>query len=151
MIQIKNLNKKFTLNGSFVKKLAAEILKSINKDIDLEIVFLDDRAITRLNKEYKKLDRPTDVLSFKLDRREFGQKGGLGDIFISLDTARRNAKIYSTRFEDEIVLYVIHGILHLFGYDDETVKSRARMSKRQGAVLEGLCNRENLSRVLTRQ
>lgn len=151
MIQIENLNKKFTLNGSFVKKLAAEILKSIKKDIDLEIVFLDDRAITGLNKKYKKEDRPTDVLSFRLDRKEFGRKGDLGDIFISLDTARRNAKFYGTRFEGEIVLYVIHGILHLFGYDDGTVRDRRRMSKRQGAVLEELCSRENLSRVLTRR
>lgn len=77
-----------------------------------------------LNRQYHRTDLPTDVLAFDYgDRR--------ADIIISLDTARRNSRLYKTKFKDEVLLYVIHGILHLAGYSDLKLKERERMFRKQ--------------------
>ena len=149
IIKVINQNKKYRINEALVKKIAGKVLREVRKShsSEIEIVFLSDRAIRRLNKKYKKADRPTDVLSFKLDRDGTGGKKFLGNIFISVDRAFANSKIFNTGPEDELVLYVIHGILHLFGYDDEDPKARRRMEGKQKEILGGLCR--NLSGVLT--
>ena len=83
------------------------------------------------------------MLSFEL--------GGSGSIAISLDTASRNAKIFGAPLHEEGVRYVIHGILHLFGYDDDTKLHRLRMAAKEDTILRSLCAKVNLSRVLTRR
>lgn len=141
-IVVKNLNRKFRINEKFIKKAAKDILSIIHKQKGLEIIFLGDKEIKPINKKYKRRNAPTDVLSFELDE--------LGEIIISSDTALKNSEIFHTSFEEEIVLYVIHGILHLFGYDDGTVREKKRMSKKEDVILEALCQ-ENFSKVLMRQ
>ena len=150
-VKVKNINRRYKLNEKFLEKLIPEILKYIKKKIELEVIFLSDGAIEVINKRYLKRDFPTDVLSFKIDRAEFEGEEDLGEIFISVDTARENSKIYKTDFEKELVLYVIHGILHLFDYDDGTIKDKIRMSEKEREVLNYLCTKENLSKVLTRR
>ena len=143
-IAVSNLNKKYGINERFAGKIARDILKIINKeDAVLEIIFLSNDAIRPINKRYKGRDRATDVLSFDLD--------SCGQLLISSDMAMRNSRIYNTPFEKELALYVIHGILHLFGYDDDTPKARTRMSKKQDSILEILCAKASLSKVLTRR
>lgn len=144
-IVVRNLNKKHRLNEKFIKKLTADILKILRKprSAELEIIFLSDSAIRLLNRRYKGRNISTDVLSFEL--------GELGEVIISSDTALRNSKIFNTSFEEEIVLYIIHGILHLFGYDDESVRAKNRMSKKENGIRERLCGKENLSKVLMRR
>lgn len=144
-IVVRNLNKKHRLNEKFIKKLTANILKILRKprSAELEIIFLSDSAIRLLNRRYKGRNISTDVLSFEL--------GELGEVIISSDTALRNSRIFNTSFEEEIVLYIIHGILHLFGYDDETAGAKNRMSKKENGIRERLCGKENLSKVLTRR
>lgn len=144
-IVVRNLNKKHRLNEKFIKKLTADILKILRKprSAELEIIFLSDSAIRLLNRRYKGRNISTDVLSFEL--------GELGEVIISSDTALRNSRIFNTSFEEEIVLYIIHGILHLFGYDDETAGAKNRMSKKENGIRERLCGKENLSKVLTRR
>jgi probable rRNA maturation factor len=146
-----NLHKSYSLNERYVQGLGAKILKMINKEgfAELELVFLDDKSIRKFNKRYKFEDRATDVLSFKIDRRDFGQKAFLGEIMISLDTALENSRLYGTGFADEVVLYMIHGILHLFGYDDGTSADSRRMARKQNRILSELCIRKDLSKVLT--
>ena len=146
-----NLHKSYKLNERYTQKLAAEILKMIDRGrpAELELVFMDDRSIRRFNKRYKFADRATDVLSFRIDRRDFGQKSFLGEIMISLDTAFKNSKLYGTAFAEEIALYIIHGILHLFGYDDGTAEDRRRMVRKQNRILDELCSCRNLSEALT--
>jgi probable rRNA maturation factor len=148
-IKIINLNKKYKLNEARLKKIIRDVLKYLRKSgaAEFEFVFLDDRSIRRLNKKYKNTDRATDVLSFRLDRDAPGGGKFLGNIFISVDRAFANAGIFSTGPENELVLYVIHGILHLFGYDDETPVPRRRMRDKERKVLDGVCR--NLSGVLT--
>ncbi|MDO8525634.1 MAG: rRNA maturation RNase YbeY [Candidatus Omnitrophota bacterium] len=147
-VRIVNLNKAYKVNEPLVRKISRYILAACGKasGAELELVFLDNKRIKPLNKKFKDEDRPTDVLSFDLG-------GGLhrffGNIFISIDRARENSKIFNTTLEEELTLYMIHGILHLTGYDDETKKERARMDDRQKTLLGELCARENLSKVLT--
>lgn len=144
-IVVRNLNKKHRLNEKFIKKLTADILKILRKprSAELEIIFLSDSAIRLLNRRYKGRNISTDVLSFEL--------GELGEVIISSDTALRNSRIFNTSFEEEIALYIIHGILHLFGYDDETAGAKNRMSKKENGIRERICGKENLSKVLMRR
>ena len=96
----------------------------------------------KLNKRFKGRSGPTDVLSFGL--------GGVGSIAISLDTAFHNAKTFEAPFHEEALRYVIHGILHLVGYDDDTKLNRLKMAAKEGAILRSLCANTNLSKALTR-
>lgn len=140
-IVVSNLNKKHRIDEKFIERTVVRILKILKKSpkTKLEIVFLSDAAIRPLNERYRHRDRATDVLSFDL--------GSCGQILISSDTALKNSHIFNTSFEKEIALYVIHGILHLSGYDDETAKAKQRMSRKEELVLKKLCHK-NLSRVL---
>jgi probable rRNA maturation factor len=152
-IKVINSNKFYSINVKLIETMAVKVLKSLKKDktAELDIVFLDDAAIKKLNKRYKDEDNPTDVLSFAIDGREFKRREVLGEIFISLDTARRNSKLFDVEFEHEIVRYVVHGILHLFDYDDQSKVEKARMWHRQEKLLGELCKQETLSKVLTRR
>lgn len=139
-----SLNKKLCINERFVENIARSILKAIKKqNTDLEIIFLSDAEIRPINRKYKHANRATDVLSFDL--------GSCGQILISSDMALENSRIFSTPLEKELVLYVIHGILHLFGYDDEKPSERSRMFRKQASILEMLCAKVNLSKVLMRR
>ena len=101
---------------------------------DLSIVLVDDEEITRLNRQYFHRNRPTNVISFPMG-------GGnpaalhppiLGDVVISAETARREAATVSGRAEEEILFLLIHGILHLVGYDHEgSPGERKRMEAKE--------------------
>ncbi len=143
-IAVSNLNKKHRINERFVRDIAKRILKALKKDdAKLEIVFLSDAAIKRVNEKYKHSDKATDVLSFEL--------GSCGQVLISSDMAISNSRVWSTTPEKELILYVIHGMLHLFGYDDKKIRDRSRMSRKQDSILEMLCANISLSKVLTRR
>lgn len=148
-IRISNISKAHRLNEVFIKGVVKKILELVEPGIaELEVVFLDDNSMRSLNRRFKNRDRSTDVLSFKIDLREFALKGFLGEIFISPDTALRNARAFKARFEDEVALYLVHGILHLAGYDDEKARARLGMSKKESYILKRLCRNEDLSKVL---
>jgi len=96
----------------------------------ISLSFVDDKVIRGLNKRYRKIDRATDVLSF-----EMGEDGMLGDIVISVDCAKRNAKRFEASLNDEIKRLVVHGALHLLGYDHETGDERLKMRKAEQKYL----------------
>lgn len=84
---------------------------------EISIAIVDDPTIRALNKQYLAHDYETDVISFVLDYNE--QLGALcGQLIVSTDTAERMAREYGASMQDELLLYVIHGCLHLVGYDD---------------------------------
>lgn len=91
-----------------------------------EVSFLltDDKQIHKLNLEYRGFDKPTDVLAFALTEGEFGAISGglLGDVVVSVPTARRQAKEAKRPLVDELTMLLAHGLLHLLGYDHRTVK-----------------------------
>ena len=113
-----------------IKNLALKALKDLGlASWRIDFSFVGDRRMRALNREYHRTDLPTDVLAFDYgDRR--------ADIIISLDTARRNSRLYKTKFKDEVLLYVIHGILHLAGYRDLDRGGRKKMFEKQEELLK---------------
>jgi rRNA maturation RNase YbeY len=102
----------------------------------LSLAFVSDAVIRRLNRRFLRHDFATDVLAFPL-----GDGGVLGEVVVSGETARREARARGIAPEEELLRCVAHGILHLLGYDDRAPRDRARMWKRQerelGRVLGG--------------
>ncbi len=96
-----------------------------DKDVEVSLTFTDNEKIHKLNKEYRNVDRPTDVLSFPMnDGEESGDPSEefeptLGDIVISLEKAREQANEYGHSFEREVAFLCVHSMLHLLGYDHE--------------------------------
>ncbi len=99
--------------------------------INLKLV--DDGEIQALNKKYAGIDKPTDVLSF-----HYGEAGELGDIAISYQTAQRQADQAGTTLETEINLLLIHGCLHLLGYDHATGGDQTTMDQLQAEIMQQL-------------
>lgn len=101
----------------------------------LGIVLADRDTVHRLNREFLGHDYPTDVLSFSLD--EDAAADGLidGEVYVDLDTAAERAPEFGTTFEGEARRYVVHGLLHLMGYDDATDAERAAMREREDRYL----------------
>ena len=81
---------------------------------DVTITFVSDDRIHELNRDYRGIDRPTDVLSFECDK---AHEYELGDIIIAVDVAERQTREYGTTLEQELTLLTVHGLLHLMGYD----------------------------------
>jgi len=117
--------------------------------IEISVVLCDDPFIRDLNREHRGLDKATDVLSFPQEEHEGdfptfpGQPNDLaretrvlGDIVISLETADAQARTAGWSIEDEVDLLAVHGVLHLLGYDDETVEGAAEMREISALVLK---------------
>jgi probable rRNA maturation factor len=108
-------------------------------DKEIGILFVDDRQIRELNQRYLKRDRPTNVISFPMAQGEFSEINPqlLGDVVISVETAVREAEESGLSLEEEVAFLLIHGILHLTGYD-HTGGGRPRMAVVQEAILSKL-------------
>lgn len=100
------------------------------ENAEISILLCDDARIKQLNARHRGLDKPTDVLSFPMDDPQI-----LGDIVISLPTARRQAQAVGWPPESELILLAVHGLLHLLGHDDETVAGAREMQQRTQAIL----------------
>jgi probable rRNA maturation factor len=104
---------------------------------ELSLLFVDDEGIRTINRDYLRRDRPTNVIAFSLSEGSFGEvnPGILGDVVVSVETAGREAKAAGIPVGDAVLNLVIHGILHLTGYDHEGTVGRARvMSAVQEAI-----------------
>ena len=115
----------------------------LDEDAELSVVLCDNTYIHELNKTYRNIDRPTDVLSFALNEgEEEGYDGPdtilLGDIVISLDKTREQADEYGHSFERELAYLTVHGMLHILGYDHMTDEDKTEMRKEEEFVLHRL-------------
>jgi probable rRNA maturation factor len=111
---------------------------------ELSLLLCDNPTIARLNRRWRAKDRPTDVLSFPLSELEAGQQppeGPLGDIVISLPMARLEARYDDERPGDCLARLLIHGLLHLLGYDHEERADQRRMSRRESQLLREIQTR----------
>ena len=129
-------------NQSFIKKIISRTAKElkISKNFELTLLLVGDKKIRSLNKKYKNKDKITDVLAF-------GQKEGqelilprvendyLGDIFICYPQLKRQAKKYQQSLKKEFSLLLIHGFLHLLGYEDEKKSDYLKMKRMQDKIL----------------
>ena len=115
----------FPLDEGRLKKGVRTVLRDAGiEDGEISVAIVDDAEMHALNRKYLDHDYPTDVLSFVLEEND----GRLdGEIIASSDYATREAAIYKWRAEDEVLLYIIHGSLHLVGYDDQEPASKQKM------------------------
>ena len=132
----------FNVDGSAeLEKIALAASKTALENIsdDLSIVFCDDQYIQELNSQYRGLDRPTDVLSFPSD--EINPESGnryLGDIVISYSQALVQAETARNSFASEISMLVVHGVLHLRGFDHDNTENKGEMWPKQTSILGSL-------------
>ncbi len=117
-----------------IHKIVFRIVKYLNLKIeDLEINFVDDETILEINKKYLNHNYTTDIITFN-----YSEDNSIleGEIFISVDDAKRNAKKFNVPFENEIVRLVIHGILHMIGFDDIDPKQKKVMKKKENELVD---------------
>jgi probable rRNA maturation factor len=123
---------------------AALKAESVSKDASLSVVITDDVEIRTLNRQFRQVDAPTDVLSFANDAPSSSfavppdEPPYLGDVILSFPRTRAQAAEQGHGVLQELRLLVVHGVLHLLGYDHDTSAQEARMWARQGAILDAL-------------
>ena len=114
----------------------------IEDDVEVSCVLVDDERIHEINREYRHIDRSTDVISFAMeDNDQFYVEGiprTLGDIFISVDHAKKQAEEYGHSLRREMCFLFTHGILHLLGYDHMTDEQEKEMFGLQDEILGAL-------------
>jgi len=135
-----------TLTPTWARSLAELTLitakgKSFAKDCELSVVFTGDGQVRRLNRQYRGKDKTTDVLSFSLLEGKKLNSGlarikVLGDVVISVPQAKRQAREAGKTFKSETAMLLIHGILHLLGYDHGSKRDEKRMFGLQNRILK---------------
>ena len=136
------------LPGGSLLELAELVLRNegVPEDSEVAIVFIDDAEMTGLNEHHRGGAGPTDVLSFPLEegepgrpleRKPEGPPLNLGDVFIAPAVVRRNASRAGAEFADELALMVVHGLLHLLGWDHVEDADAERMEERERQLLSG--------------
>ena len=142
-ILIKNQQKITKVNQEKTKGIIKKILQHLKVDdrIEISVLFTDDKFIRLLNNKYRGIDKPTDVLSFSLQEGavkspEVESDKLLGDIIISLETAQRQADTLNHSVEKELTVLMIHGLLHLTGYDHEEDKDYKIMREKEIEILK---------------
>lgn len=134
-IRIENQQKRIKISKRPIRTAVSRLMKLVNcDDKEISITLVDDASIQRINKRYLSKDRPTNVISFSLQEGEFGgiNPEMLGDIIISVDTAERDADRGFFTFNEEILFLIIHGLLHLLGYNHEnTTEANIRRMRRK--------------------
>jgi len=121
MIDIINRQRRRKINQKRWRDLAARAIEAIRSGREaVTIVFVSDSAIRKLNKQFRDTDRVTDVLSFPAEPEQFENQSSLGEIVISTDRAAAQAKANGLSLQNEIEQLILHGLLHLCGYDHET-------------------------------
>ena len=122
-----------------VQKFIDFALKYLKLDnVVFNVIIVDNEEIHKINKEYRGIDRPTDVISFALEDDDTFIKTEqriLGDIYISIDKARSQAIEYGHSFEREICFLAVHGFYHLLGYDHMNEEEEKVMFGKQEEVL----------------
>lgn len=133
----------FTLTENLLQFAAKQ--EKISEEAEVSVTFVTNEEIQQINKEYRGIDRPTDVISFALEEQgeeEIEIKGIdmpriLGDIIISVEKVKEQAEEYGHSFERELGFLLVHGFLHLLGYDHMNEADEKRMFSRQEEILAG--------------
>ena len=126
------------LNVREYERVIKEVFKTINSKKEFNIIFVDEEEIKRINKEFRKIDKVTDVISFALiDDTEIVQTKELGDVFICVNKAINQAKEYGHSERREFAFLAVHGYLHLCGYDHQSPEEEKVMFELQDKILEG--------------
>jgi probable rRNA maturation factor len=127
-IEITNRTKS-TVNSLLIKQAIKITLKFGHVQGDVSVVIINDLAMTKLNKQFRKINKPTDVLSFREQDSSFKDESFIGELFIDLNQIKRQAKKLNNTINWELAFITIHGALHLLGYEDETKKGQLKMEE----------------------
>jgi len=148
-----NNQKEFTLNENKIKKISDFLFKKLEKEesSELNVVFIGSDEIKDINNKYRSIDKKTDVLSFSYlddkkifgfidDAESFKDEFGfftVGEILICPAAAKENIEIYNKEWdlEKEIIFLIIHGLLHIYGYDHEEDEGKKEMELKQEEML----------------
>jgi len=162
-VVLQNRQRVVAIDRAWLRRTAAAILAAARADgAELSLVLVSDRRMRALNRRYRKKDRPTDVLAFPLTPSHpsgapialptaMGREGKgvgvgaryssppmlLGDVVISMETAKRQTSEFGHSLRDEVTRLLVHGVLHLLGYDHERgPRDAALMARKEQAILE---------------
>jgi len=115
------------------KRLVEYVLNKEERNAEIRVVYVQDEEIQALNKKYLQHDYVTDVISFPLD-----EENGVveGEVYVCIDQAKRQAEEHSVPVRREVSRLVIHGVLHIIGYDDATPDERSFMQQKEDEYLE---------------
>lgn len=132
--------RRFAKRQASLLRAAESILASVGESqAELSLELVGDRRMRRLNRMYRKKDRTTDVLAFPMRESHNPCPMLLGDVVISVPTARRQAKESGRSLGDELAALLVHGVLHLCGYDHErSAREAVRMRRRETAIVKML-------------
>lgn len=139
MISFHNEEIKFNLKDKTVLKkwITSTIERKKQRAGEINFIFCSDEHLLGINKQYLNHDTYTDIVTF--DYSKDGKKESVsGDIFISIDRVKENAKKFSKSFEEELHRVIIHGVLHLLGYKDKTKSAKEEMRKAEDTCLKKL-------------
>jgi len=115
-----------------------------SSEIELAVILVDDKQITEINESYLNHQGPTDVISFDyiedFDESQVSKEDPftVGELYISLETAERQGLEYNKSLNDELILYIAHGVLHLCGYDDHCDEDIKEMRQAEERVIKSL-------------
>jgi probable rRNA maturation factor len=132
--------RRFAKRQASLLRAAESILASVGESqAELSLELVGDRRMRRLNRMYRKKDRTTDVLAFPMRESHNPCPMLLGDVVISVPTARRQAKESGRSLGDELAALLVHGVLHLCGHDHErSAREAVRMRRRETAIVKML-------------
>ncbi|MCG8584212.1 MAG: rRNA maturation RNase YbeY [Pirellulales bacterium] len=135
-VEINDRDARATAVAERIDRAVTMVFREVDvQSANVSVAIVDDATIWRLNREYLEHDYPTDVLSFVLSQDDQRLEG---EIIVSADTAEREAVEHGWSSESELLLYVVHGALHLVGYDDDSDENRQRMREREQEILSRL-------------
>ncbi|MCX6792405.1 MAG: rRNA maturation RNase YbeY [Candidatus Falkowbacteria bacterium] len=117
------------INRSLIERAVKKVLKFAKQEGNVSVVIVGDAAMQKLNKLYRSKNKPTDVLSFSEADSQFPDNTFIGEIVIDWLQIKRQAKILKHSAAWELAFIVIHGMLHLIGYEDETKRGALEMER----------------------
>ena len=133
-IEITNQQKIKRLNSKTLQKDILAACRLLKLSGTISFLFCDNKQIRSLNKKYFNKSSNTDVISFPL--KDDADKDYWGEVVVSVEQAVNMASKYGNSWQKELMLYVVHGILHLIGYTDARAKERSKMKKKEDQILE---------------
>lgn len=138
MVFVRNDFQDIDLDECVVQRAASATLRMHDSEAcEVSILVTNDSAIQSLNRQYRDIDAPTDVLAFAM-REDDGESMNaqlLGDVVISVPTAQRQAEAHNHSLDVELATLTVHGVLHLLGYDHQISANAAIMFEKQEAIL----------------
>jgi probable rRNA maturation factor len=143
VVEVSNRQRRLKTGSAWVRRLVEQACAAIGIDeAEISVVLLSDAAMAQVNEEWLEHEGPTDVITFLLSEAteeiEAWPGGLTGDIVVSTETACRVAAELGWPAENELAYYIVHGLLHLAGYDDTTALPRAAMRREERRVMKAI-------------